>query len=774
MHMSTAACVLMLAAACLLPSVSATQGVQVNKASVNVVELQTTTVRITLALETRDKVTIQFESEDESWIIINPKEMIFEAGDWDKTQDLTIQAHGDSVELGNRDVRIRCKSVTSLDDYYNDWDETTFGVNVKVIEDDVASIKISGAETDTHEDGSVDGKFLMALSQPPVSDVTMTIVVEPAGEATVLPAEMVLTTGGYSKMVAVRSINNDIDDGDREYKVVVKLKQNADANGHDPFNNMQSSPITFVNIDDDEAGLSIKQNEEGTAVVTYEADTTSITKFAVRLNSLPKEPVTLTYEVDENGRGEGKIWRNEDIINPTNDWRKYRESGVFALDDGRAQPPNYEAYDDDKNYTVTVRAESADPKYQGVQEKLVVTNIDNDGLNKMRFIITKTRGQVEEPEEHPEGHLDLNELRLSSKWLIPIDLSDATAICFQTETMFDCPLREDCGLTDSCGVQNAIDDNLEYEWRTSGKVTMEITFRQPKTVCHHALVWGSGTGESNPYRWEIAGQWEGDDRWTRFYEHTRDIPRTAPKVQSPWYSICRSAFNSLKEIDTFVDPPVGGYKTPAPPTPEPSTERPAPGDSNGGTAAPSTREPPTLEPLQAAAAPEDDDDMLLTWLIVGLGLLLLICGLLVIYFLKWGKKQQKLPPTPEPVTRDAPLYMQPEDHPPPPLAYAPPPQPPPQPLYAPQPMPEPEFEPEPDTFGSVVGSMQSSPMQTGPSMMGGALGTRGGGYRDFTTLPPQRSQSRRTIGRPGPASPTTLPDRYTTGSPRHSNRMKPW
>ncbi|MFN9712203.1 MAG: S8 family peptidase, partial [Planctomycetota bacterium] len=142
----------------------------------------------------------------------------------------------------------------------------------------------SPSATSTEAGGAI--TFTVVLGVAPIANVTIPVSSNDTTEGTVSTASLVFTPANWNiaQTVTVTGVNDNVDDGDINYSVVLGAATSTDFD----YNGMNPSDVNLTNTDDDTAGITVSA-PSGTT--TTEAGGT--VTFTVRLNSEPNANVTV-------------------------------------------------------------------------------------------------------------------------------------------------------------------------------------------------------------------------------------------------------------------------------------------------------------------------------------------------------------------------------------------------------------------------------------------------------------------------------------------------
>ncbi len=244
-------------------------------------------------------------------------------------------------------------------------DNTPTAANIALTYDAVntggsATITVSAVTGPTAEPSTA-VTYDVSLSIAPSADVTILLQNSDLTEGALSTTSLVFTPGDWAtKTVTVTGVNDDIDDGDIPYQIIMAAAVSSDANYDD-----QAFPvIAMTNLDDDIAGVTVTPNTGGSTT-----ELLGTVGFTVRLDSEPTADVTIGLVSTDTS--EGTIDISSLVFTPL-DWATPQALVVTGVDDVIIDTAT--AYSID----ITVTA-SADPLYAAYDPTDVsLTNIDNE------------------------------------------------------------------------------------------------------------------------------------------------------------------------------------------------------------------------------------------------------------------------------------------------------------------------------------------------------------------------------------------------------------
>lgn len=204
--------------------------------------------------------------------------------------------------------------------------------------------------------------FDISLGSAPTDNVTILLQSTDLTEGVLSTSSVQFTTGDWSvpQTVTVTGQNDDVDDGDIAYQILIAAAVSTDPN----YDDKVFSPIAMTNNDDDTTGVTVTPNS---GVNTTETST-SFT-FTVRLDSEPTADVTIGLVSSDTTEATIDI---PSLLFTSADWSTPQTLTVTGVNDVIIDPAT--AYTID----ITVTS-SADPLYAAYDPVDVsATNTDDD------------------------------------------------------------------------------------------------------------------------------------------------------------------------------------------------------------------------------------------------------------------------------------------------------------------------------------------------------------------------------------------------------------
>jgi hypothetical protein len=274
---------------------------------------------------------------------------------------VTVTGQDDAASDGDIAYTIELSAATSTDAKYNGLNPDD--VSLTNLDDDIPGFIVSNASGPaTTEDGGAI-TFSVALKTTPVDDVTILVSSSDPGEGTAGVSSLVFTPSnwGVAQTVTVTGQDDDVDDGDVAYSIVLGAATSTDSN----YSGVDADDVNLTNLDDaDTAGITVSSPS---GITTTEGGG-SVT-FTVQLDSEPTSSVTIP--VSSSDSGEGTAGASPLVFTPSN-WDVAQTVTVTGQDDA--------ASDGDIAYTIELSAAtSTDAKYNGLNpDDVSLTNLDDD------------------------------------------------------------------------------------------------------------------------------------------------------------------------------------------------------------------------------------------------------------------------------------------------------------------------------------------------------------------------------------------------------------
>jgi len=209
------------------------------------------------------------------------------------------------------------------------------------------------------------------LTSNPSSDVTINFSVTDDTEAELVPSSLTFnsTNGKDIQYVRVVGLDDDIADGNIDYKLVISPAVSSDPN----YNGLDPDDINAVNLDDDSAGISLVKYSS--SLNTLEAKTSEYgdcVDVLVILNKQNTADVTVEFSISDGTEATLVSPQGSIITFGSNVWPAEDSVYVCGVDDS--------IIDGDISYMLNVvSVTSNDTNYSGLQvPSMQIVNLDND------------------------------------------------------------------------------------------------------------------------------------------------------------------------------------------------------------------------------------------------------------------------------------------------------------------------------------------------------------------------------------------------------------
>jgi hypothetical protein len=347
-----------------------TAGISVSSISGNTSEAGgTATFDMVLDSQPTANVTIQLSSSDTGEGTVSPASLTFTASNWNAPQSATVTGVNDAVDDGDIAYSIVTKAATSSDSKYGGMNPAD--VDLFNTDDDGAGVVVSALSGDTSEAGGT-ATFSVRLASQPTANVTIPLSSSDPSEGTVSPASLTFTSANWNtqQTVTVNGVNDNKDDGDIAYQVVIGAATSTDT----VYNGQNAADLPVTNLDDDTAGIIISAASGDTS----EAGGTAI--FTVKLATEPD--ATVTIDLSSSDTGEGTV-SPASLTFAAGNWNAAQTVTVTGVDD--------EEDDGDSAYTIVIApASSTDTNYDQLNAGDVsLSNVDDDdsgvGISPITF-----------------------------------------------------------------------------------------------------------------------------------------------------------------------------------------------------------------------------------------------------------------------------------------------------------------------------------------------------------------------------------------------------
>lgn len=305
-------------------------------------------------------VTIELWTSNPAEGIVSPTTLRFTPANWNVPQAVTVTGIDDPLIDGDAGYAVILAPAVSGDSRFHGADPAD--VAVVNFDDDVAGVTIAPTTGLVTTEAGGTATFTVALTSRPLADMTLDLSSGNPAEGMLLTTRLVFTPANWNipQAVAVRGVDDRIDDGDVSYKIITAALISADPN----YSGLDPADVVLTNLDDDTAGVTVSPTA---GLVTTEAGSTAM--FTIVLDTQPRDNVSIGLA--SSLPGEGTVWPTAVVFTPAN-WNVPQTVTVTGVDDYRD--------DGDVAFTiVTLAAVSTDSAYNGLDPADVsVTNLDDD------------------------------------------------------------------------------------------------------------------------------------------------------------------------------------------------------------------------------------------------------------------------------------------------------------------------------------------------------------------------------------------------------------
>ena len=288
----------------------------------------------------------------------------FSSSNWNVAQQVIVVGQDDAILDGDIAYNVNL-AATSADGNFNG---ATSEVGFTNLDNERARFIITAADLETTEAGGT-GTFSVALSDPPISGVNVSIISTDTTEGRVTSASGFLfnaSNWNVAQQVIVTGQDDALLDGDVNYLIEVR-----GGSGQSAFNNLYTN-VSFVNLD----------NEVAPAFVITQAPDLQTTEgggtasFMVALSARPNS--SLNVAVFSSDTSEGQVQGAGTLVFDSNSWNVAQTIVVGGQDDS--------LIDGDIVYAVELISFSGDSAFNNLRTNVSLVNLDNDVAG---FVITQ-------------------------------------------------------------------------------------------------------------------------------------------------------------------------------------------------------------------------------------------------------------------------------------------------------------------------------------------------------------------------------------------------
>ena len=326
---------------------------------------------VVLATQPAADVTIAVTTRDRSEGTVSPARLIFTADNWDVPQTVVVTGADDDQQDGDVVYTVEVGPVTGDDVVYASIDPDD--VSLTNLDNDTRGVSVTPSSGLQTTEAGGQATFQVVLNTAPLFDVTIPVRSSDTSEGTISIDELVFTPDNWNvpQTVTVTGVNDDIDDGNTAYLVILDPIVSDDA----VYGGVNPRDANVVNLDDDTAGIVVFPVA---GLVTTEGGGSD--EFTVVLNSEPTADVRIP--VVSSNIAEGTVDVSELVFTADN-WDVPQKVTVTGEND------------DDRDGDVVYYVEfgpvaSTDTVYAALMvPKVEVTNQDNDSSG---IVVTPTTG----------------------------------------------------------------------------------------------------------------------------------------------------------------------------------------------------------------------------------------------------------------------------------------------------------------------------------------------------------------------------------------------
>ncbi|MCK8524385.1 HYR domain-containing protein, partial [Aquimarina sp. D1M17] len=275
-------------------------------------------------------------------------------------------------ELSSTIFNVGTTTVTYVaEDAAGNTETCNFLVTINSLPDN--TVIVSETSIQTSEDLTSD-TFTVVLPFAPSGTVVFNVVSDDLTEGTVSTSTLTFDASNWDtpQTVTVTGVNDDVDDDDIGYNIILTTDQAAtdDLSGYE---NVDPADVAVINLDNDTAGVTVSTISGNT---TEDGDAAT---FTVVLDTEPTQDVTIT--LSSNDLTESDTFIPTTLTFTPGDWNSPQTVTVTGKDD--------DIVDGNVTYTiVTSNTSSSDPKYASLTvNDVTIINEDNDNAG---FLVTPT------------------------------------------------------------------------------------------------------------------------------------------------------------------------------------------------------------------------------------------------------------------------------------------------------------------------------------------------------------------------------------------------
>jgi hypothetical protein len=244
---------------------------------------------IVLTARPSTNVTMRVWSDDEREGKPTVDEVQFTPDDWSKRHQVVVKGVDDADKDGDRRYHVMIGATVSDDPAFQGL--TAGSVAILNIDDDKPAVLVSKSGPLAVDEKGGATTFDVRLSSRPKAEVTIELENTAPNAGDLTPATLVFDPLHWDvpQTVAVTSIDDDEDDGDVDYQIVLHAAHSSDVDylGYDP------ADVKIISVDDDTAGMNA-----GPAPLNRLSDASNEQRVVIPvvLTSRPTADVTIRVE----------------------------------------------------------------------------------------------------------------------------------------------------------------------------------------------------------------------------------------------------------------------------------------------------------------------------------------------------------------------------------------------------------------------------------------------------------------------------------------------
>lgn len=323
--------------------------------------------RFSIRLRSKPKgpVTIPLSTSDDTEGSLVAKSVVLTPEDWSTPHWVDVYGEDEPEQDGDQPYIIITGLSSSPED--PDYDKSIVpDVSVTNVDNDTAGFVVGRAVGHTSEGGNK-ATFTVVLKSKPTAAVSIPVSSGNELEGSVAVETLEFSAGSWNvpQTVTVTGANDEVADGNVEYKVLLGKAKSTDPNysGKDP------DDVTLTNDDNDSAAILVSMP---TTATTGEATTAATVTFTVVLSSKPTANVTIELVSSDPLEGAVSSPAGATLTFTPSNWSTAQDVVVKGVDDMEA--------DGDADYSITVGPpQSQDPGYNTLMAQTVsLQNLDDD------------------------------------------------------------------------------------------------------------------------------------------------------------------------------------------------------------------------------------------------------------------------------------------------------------------------------------------------------------------------------------------------------------